>query len=348
MLPIMSNILLPELMLSRILRGRHPCVQFRFIPMLYFAHPMRKVLALTLFGAALLCAQSPNLTGVWKADLQKSRLAGPPGPPPSNYLVIIQRKTAVFNRRTKEEAPQIVETTGIWGQRGEQRSVLTVFDNGKSIVRLYQGIPTRLTASSQGNTLTVTGEVAGRPNTFKRTYELSPDGNTLTVNIASNNDGRESQSNLVLTRQPDAAGEPLRKPEELAAAHFKNVKTAALKNLPESEFINQMHYIAWSLNRDCAFCHVEHKFDSDDKKEKRTARKMIEMAAAIDQNNFEGHPQVRCFTCHEGHAHPLSHPQFPEEAAAEKAALEKVAAERAAQRDAQGSGRPPSPARSRQ
>jgi hypothetical protein len=36
---------------------------------------------------------------------------------------------------------------------------------------------------------------------------------------------------------------------------------------------------------------------------------------------------VRCFTCHEEHAHPLRHPQFPEEAAAEKAAMEKAAAE---------------------
>lgn len=311
--------------------------------MLYFANPMRKLLALALFSAALLCAEAPNITGVWKADLQRSKLAGPPGPPPSNYLVLIQQKTAVFNQRTKEEAPQIIETTGIWGQRGEQRSVLTVFDNGKPIVRSYQGVPTRLTASSQGNTFTVTGEVAGRPNTFKRTYQLSPDGKTLTVDIASTNNGHDSQTTLVLLKQPDAEGEILKQPEQLAAAHFKNVKTAALKNLPESEFINQMRYIAWSLNRDCAFCHVEHKFDSDDKKEKRTARKMIEMAAAIDRNNFDGHPAVRCFTCHEGHAHPLSHPQFPEEAAAEKAALEKIAAERAAEHGAPGTGRPPSP-----
>jgi hypothetical protein len=311
---------------------------------------MRKIIALAVFSAAFLCAESPNISGVWKADLQKSKLAGPPGPPPSNYLVIIEQKMAVFNHRTKEEAPEVIETTGIWGQHGEQRSVLTVFDNGKPIIRPYQGVPTRLTASSQGNTLTVTGEISGRPNTFTRTYELSPDGNTLTVNIVSKNNDREMQSSLILTKQPDAAGEPLRKPEELAGAHFKNVKTAALKNLPESEFINQMHYIAWSLNRDCAFCHVERKFDSDDKKEKKTARKMIDMVAAIDQNHFEGHPEVRCFTCHEGHAHPLSHPQFPEEAAAEKAALEKAAAERAAQRGAPapgpqqpGSGHPPPP-----
>ncbi len=291
---------------------------------------MWKRLPLAVLSVALLCAQSPEMTGVWKADLQKSKIAGPPGPPPNNYLVIIEQKTAIFNQRTKETAPQIVETTGIWGEHGEQRSVLTVFNNNKPIVRPYQGIPTRLTASSEGDTLTVTGEVAGRPDTFKRTYKLSADGKTLAVDIESSHDGRQMESHLELIKQPDAAGEPLRKPEELAAAHFKNVKTASLKDLPESEFINNMRYFAWSLNRDCEFCHVAHKFDSDDKKEKRTARKMIDMAAAIDQNHFEGHPEVRCFTCHEGHAHPLSHPQFPEEAAAEKARIEAETAERRA------------------
>ncbi len=289
---------------------------------------MQKILAIALFTGTLLAAQSPEITGVWKADLSQSKIAGPPGPPPSNYLVIIEQKPAEFNRRTHEQAPLITETTGVWGPRGEQRSVLTVFNNEKPTIRPYQGIPTRLIAVSSGDTVTIKGEVTGRPNTFTRTYKLSPDGKTLTIDIVNNNNDKVTESTLVLVRQPESAGDPLRKPEETAEVHFKNVKTAALKGLPESEFINQMRYFAWSLNRDCEFCHVAHKFDSDDKKEKKTARKMIDMAAAIDTNNFEGHPEVRCFTCHEGHAHPLSHPQSPEEASAEKAAIEKAAAER--------------------
>lgn len=289
---------------------------------------MQKLVSAVLFSAVLACAQSPDITGVWKADLSQSKIAGPPGPPPTNYLVIIERKPAEFNHRTHEQAPLITETTGVWGEHGQQRSVLSVFDNGKPAVRYYQGIPTRLTATSSANTLTVTGEVAGRPNTFTRTYKLSPDGKTLDVDISVENDGRKMESTLVLIKQPEAAGEPLRKPEELAGAHFKNVKTEVLKDMPTSEFIDHMRYFAWSLNRDCEFCHVAHHFDSDDKEEKRTARKMIDMAASIDRSNFDGHPEVRCFTCHEGHAHPLSHPQFAEEAAAEKAAMEKAEAER--------------------
>jgi hypothetical protein len=279
---------------------------------------------LTLASATILPAQIPGLSGVWKADLQKSQIAGPR---PSNYMVLIEQRNAVFNQRTKEEAPEIVETTQIWGQRGEQRSVLTVFNNGKPVVRAYQGVPTRLIASSQSTSLAISGQVAGRPNSFTRTYTLSPDGKTLVVDIVNVREQEQAVSRLVLVRQPDSEADVLRKPEETAGAHFKNVKTASLKELPESEFINQMRYIAWSLNRDCEFCHVAHKFDSDDKKEKRTARKMIDMVAAINQNHFDGHSEVRCFTCHEGHAHPLSRPQTESEVIREKEAIDKANAE---------------------
>ncbi len=283
------------------------------------------------------------MVGVWKADLEKSKIAGPPGAPkPSNYLVIVEEKMAMFDQRTKEQAPEVIETTGVWGERGQQRSVLSVFNNGKSIVLPYQGVPTRLTAGWQSDAFVVEGEVAGRASTFKRVYKPSPDGKTMDVTIQNTTDGKSNETTLVLSKQPDSAGEPLRKPEELAETKFKNVKVDALKTLPESEFINRMHYFAWALNRNCEFCHVPRKFDSDDKKEKETARKMVEMVAVIDRDNFKGHPAVDCFTCHEGHAHPLRHNQFPEETAAEKKAIEEAAAKAAAERRALQST-PPTP-----
>lgn len=136
--------------------------------------------------------------------------------------------------------------------------------------------------------------------------------------MVSSDNGKERQSTYVLSKQPDSAGELLRKPEETAEQHFKNVKTG-LKTLPQSQFIDQMRYIAWSLDKNCEFCHVRTDFSLDDKKEKKTARKMIDMAITIDKDNFEGHPVVRCFTCHEKHAHPLSYPLFPDQIAEQKA-----------------------------
>lgn len=289
--------------------------------MLYFAQSMLKLAALGLLCVAFVYGEAPDISGVWKADLEKSKLAGPPGPLPVKYLVMIERKMAMFDPHTKEQAPQIVETTGIWGQRGEERSVLTVFLNGKAAILPYMGVPTRLVATSEGGTFTVSGETAGRPNTLKRIYELSPDGQTLTLNTLTNNNGKEAQSAIVLRKQPDSEGQPLRAPEETAEKRFKNVKTP-LKDLPASEFIDSMHYFAWSLGKNCEFCHVPHKMDLDDKKEKKTARKMIEMVASIDAEHFKNHPAVRCFTCHEGHQHPLAHPLFPDEAAAAAAAAQ--------------------------
>jgi len=88
-----------------------------------------------------------------------------------------------------------------------------------------------------------------------------------------------------------------------------------LKTLPASQFIDQMRYFAWALGKNCEFCHVERHFDADDKEEKKTARKMIAMTVAINADNFKDHPEVRCFSCHEMHAHPLSRPLFPDEVA---------------------------------
>ncbi len=270
---------------------------------------MVKVIGLAFISASFLCAQSPNISGVWKADLQKSKIAGPPI---KGYTAIIEQKPEVFNRRTGEKALAITETAAVTGEHGQFRSVLTFFESDKPVVRPYEGIPTRLTGVAEGNTIAVNGDVAGSTRTFKRTYELSNNGQTLTINAVATNHDKERQSTYVLTKQPDSAGEALRAPEKTAEQGFKNVKTA-LKTLPESQFIDQMRYMAWSLGKDCEFCHVQGHFDSDDKKEKRTARKMIEMAESIDQNHFEGHPEVRCFTCHQQHPHPLSYPLFPDQ-----------------------------------
>ena len=128
---------------------------------------------------------------------------------------------AMFDPHTKEQAAEMVETTGIWGQRGEERSVLTVFLNGKAAILPYMGVPTRLIATAEGGRFTVSAETAGRPNTLKRIYELSADGQTLTLNTLTNNNGKEAQSTIVLLQ---AAG--FRRP---AASHAGGNRRKALQ-----------------------------------------------------------------------------------------------------------------------
>jgi len=91
-----------------------------------------------------------------------------------------------------------------------------------------------------------------------------------------------------------------------ASQQFKNMQI--LKDVPADQIIPAMQFITASLGVDCEYCHVEHAFDKDDKKPKVTARKMMEMMITINQENFEGHRDVTCYTCHQGSAKPVSIP----------------------------------------
>lgn len=92
---------------------------------------------------------------------------------------------------------------------------------------------------------------------------------------------------------------------------FKNIKV--LKGLPADQLIPSMQFISASLGVECEFCHVERAFEKDDKKPKEAARKMIQMMFAINKDNFEGHREVTCNTCHRGSPHPMSIPTIASE-----------------------------------
>lgn len=100
-------------------------------------------------------------------------------------------------------------------------------------------------------------------------------------------------------------------PVNATAEHtFKNIKV--LKDIPANQLIPSMQFISASLGVECGFCHVENHFDQDDKKPKLTARKMMLMMTAINQNNFDGHRQVTCNTCHRGARVPEGIPAIAE------------------------------------
>jgi hypothetical protein len=89
------------------------------------------------------------------------------------------------------------------------------------------------------------------------------------------------------------------------------------KDIKQRALIDQMRDFAGGLGVRCEFCHVGEggpelrnmDFASDDKETKRTARRMLVMVAAI-QNDYianlgRARPvQVGCFTCHHGVARP--------------------------------------------
>jgi len=95
-----------------------------------------------------------------------------------------------------------------------------------------------------------------------------------------------------------------------ASQQFKNIQV--LKDVPADQLIPAMQFITASLGVDCEYCHVEHAFDKDDKKPKVMARKMMEMMITINDENFESHRMVTCYSCHQGGVHPVSIPVIAE------------------------------------
>ncbi len=102
---------------------------------------------------------------------------------------------------------------------------------------------------------------------------------------------------------------------KLAEEEFKNIQ--ALKGAPADLVRPSMQFITASLGVECEYCHVrgDHgmEFDKDDKKTKVTARKMMKMMFAINKDNFEGHREVTCYSCHRGAAEPVGIPIITDE-----------------------------------
>jgi len=90
-----------------------------------------------------------------------------------------------------------------------------------------------------------------------------------------------------------------------AGQRFKNIKV--LNDLPADQLGKVMNIFSESLGVKCAYCHVN-PFEKDEKPEKATAREMIKMTLALNQQHFKGRPEISCNTCHRGREHPQSIP----------------------------------------
>jgi photosynthetic reaction center cytochrome c subunit len=86
-----------------------------------------------------------------------------------------------------------------------------------------------------------------------------------------------------------------------------------LTGLTVPEFEAEMQQMTASLGVTCGFCHVRGNFASETNPHKATARRMLEMTKAINQQFFpdykpaegESHlGRVTCFTCHQGNERP--------------------------------------------
>lgn len=91
------------------------------------------------------------------------------------------------------------------------------------------------------------------------------------------------------------------------------------KDIPKDQLIDVMRGFSFSLSVRCEYCHVgkggnelkDMNYASDDKESKRTARAMLRMVEAINQQYIaklgrQAPKQVGCVTCHHGLSTPTT------------------------------------------
>src|ERR1700732_5123967 len=98
-----------------------------------------------------------------------------------------------------------------------------------------------------------------------------------------------------------------------AEEQFKDIQV--FKGIPADQLIPAMQFLTASLGVECEFCHVQGAFEKNDKKPKQTARRMMEMMFAINKDNFHGHTEVTCNSCHRGSTDPVAIPALMTEEA---------------------------------
>jgi photosynthetic reaction center cytochrome c subunit len=112
------------------------------------------------------------------------------------------------------------------------------------------------------------------------------------------------------SRGQTASGNAASPRERSAAEAYQNIQV--LKEIPADQLAPAMQFITYSLGVECSYCHVEGALEKDDKKSKQTARKMMQMMAAINRDNFDSKQVVTCNSCHRGAPHPIAIPVIAE------------------------------------
>jgi hypothetical protein len=92
---------------------------------------------------------------------------------------------------------------------------------------------------------------------------------------------------------------------------FRNVQL--MKDVPAARFLKLMDTgFSRALGVGCDHCHVEERWEADDKRPKRAAREMIQLVNEINDHLEKmkeidnSDPSVTCTTCHRGYVKPAT------------------------------------------
>ncbi|MBV8519692.1 MAG: c-type cytochrome [Acidobacteria bacterium] len=98
------------------------------------------------------------------------------------------------------------------------------------------------------------------------------------------------------------------KEDRPASEVFHNVKL--LQDLSATRLLRTMDGFNRALGTSCDYCHVDDRWEADDKRPKRAAREMLVMTRGINEQLGkmteidESEASVQCVTCHRAHVKP--------------------------------------------
>lgn len=148
------------------------------------------VVPLTLLAAVATAAKVPNLTGTWKANIEKSTF---PGEAP---------KSIVYKLKDAHEGFFMTETQT--DANGQETTVDLKFDRGgKETVNRIGDVESRTTLTEGEDVLHEATVFKGPQGAFSRksAIKLSPDGKTLTMEGVFSTPGGDTPVKVVLEKQ---------------------------------------------------------------------------------------------------------------------------------------------------
>lgn len=239
--------------------------------------------------------KTPNLSGVWKWNPQKSHDSGQS--PEDMRLKIDQNgpdltMILVTHHKGVEDVMNFRYHIGSDDNPGE-----------------LHGGSMKSSARWQGDVLAVDSVVMYGTDELRLNdrWSLSSDGQSLTFKEHHQfKTDRAADDVDVFDKQPEGTWQP---PDPMKPAEevYKNIQV--LKGVPASRVPSVMAFFTKCLGVDCSHCHVPNEFDKDDKPAKQTARHMLAMVHQINDTNFPGRGLVSCWTCHRGSVRPESFPK---------------------------------------
>lgn len=148
------------------------------------------VLFLTLLGAVPMQAKTPNLTGTWKANIEKSVFGR--SAPRSLVYKVSDTPEGLFLSEIQIDAD------------GNESAAELRFDRGgKETVNQMGDLEARTTLTDSEDGLRETTKFTGSNGSFARksTITVSPDGKTMTLDSVFTGESGETQVKIVFEKQ---------------------------------------------------------------------------------------------------------------------------------------------------